>query len=207
MSQANTFGVPTFSFSNWEDACSKFLGVVTQIKLWQVVKAPLMCIDFVRLLSFWAEFFGPAHRNQKTCHFPGGNAGTLHWHWHHFTEKGGEPFKSRFRVVGIVEPFRSLQGMKPWHPQFLQILGLRSLRLIASGMRYSDVKCSSSHQEEYKKSCKLSPRNFRIECWELWQETRKFFLMQHFLFILDTGLFAEALKEEQENEHSWLKPR
>jgi len=23
-----------------------------------------------------------------------------------------------------------------------------------------------------------------------------------FLFILDTGLFAEALKEEQENEHS-----
>lgn len=159
--------------------------------------------------QFRPEFFGPAHPTLTTlpC-FPGGNAGTLHWHWHHFTEKGGEHHQNRETVAALVSlPLGHFRGWSRGILNPLQILGLLSLRLIASGMRYSDVKCSSSHQEEYKKSCKLSPRNFRIECWELWQETRKFFFDAAFLFILDTGLFAEALKEEQENEHSWLKPR
>lgn len=43
-------------------------GAVTRIKLWQVVKAPLMCIDFVRLLSLDQNFSVQLIQPSRHCH-------------------------------------------------------------------------------------------------------------------------------------------
>lgn len=83
------------------------------------------------------------------------------------------PFYGERRVAGETGNWKRLCFIGHFRGWSRGILGqsclLRQMAFDCCRMRYSDVKCSSSHQEEYKKSCKLSPIN---QNWMLITPTR-----------------------------------